>query len=765
MAKSEIKKVTNLKWDLVIKISSYALAFLAPLFFLPWGIYKVSFNKQYVVLILALVAFFSYLAKSLHAGKLIYKKDTAIILGFLFIAFISLIFSINTNTSLFGATGAEIDSFINILSFTLIFLSISGALGKENIKKLLSIYFISIGILLVFQLLQLFKIFILPLGFTKFIDFNPIATVYDLTFFFGANLTLALSVIFSNAEIEKPKKILLSILALGLFIYLLLINYSLVWIFLTISIIPILISNLAFQHENKRKQNFLIVLVAIFVFLSFSNLNLIRMPRFFRFNIPPAVSLNPSSSIKIIKNVYLNKNAGIISNVKNILLGSGPATFGYDYLKFKPKELNLDIFLGAQKISDFWKIRFNTASSPLLTYLATLGILAVILLLLFSVNLIRKSFKTPYLSIFIFLLLALIFYNPNYLLILMFFVSAAIFKAREENLELNIFTSPQRQFMLSFLILILMIGSLISIYYENQRFAASIYYDLGLRAASAGNLDAAVLKIGKAISWDNRSTEYYRGLSNIALGKFASASSMQDDFQNARAASQTAINLNAIDSLNYTNIAQIYETVMALISNVQKLSDEQKTTLTNTYNLAVANYKKAAELDPKNPEIHLNLARLHLIMNNSEEAEKSLKTALDLKPDYSDAYLALAQVFEKNGKLDEAIANAKNAKTVNPNDLGTLFQLGIFYYRNEQLDSAQSELENALFLSPNYSNARYFLGLVYDKKGMKDKAMEQFEKVKELNPDNAEIKKILENLRAGKSALAEPEEPKPEKKK
>ena len=75
------------------------------------------------------------------------------------------------------------------------------------------------------------------------------------------------------------------------------------------------------------------------------------------------------------------------------------------------------------------------------------------------------------------------------------------------------------------------------------------------------------------------------------------------------------------------------------------------------------------------------------------------------------------------------------------------------YYNDNQLDKAQSELERAVSLDENYSNARYFLGLIYDKKSEKNLAIEQFEKIKALNPDNAEVPKILANLRAGKAAL------------
>ena len=62
--------------------------------------------------------------------------------------------------------------------------------------------------------------------------------------------------------------------------------------------------------------------------------------------------------------------------------------------------------------------------------------------------------------------------------------------------------------------------------------------------------------------------------------------------------------------------------------------------------------------------------------------------------------------------------------------------------------------ERTIQLSPNYSNARYFLGLIYDRESeVKAKALEQFLIIAALNPDNDEVKKIITNLRAGRSAL------------
>ncbi len=88
-----------------------------------------------------------------------------------------------------------------------------------------------------------------------------------------------------------------------------------------------------------------------------------------------------------------------------------------------------------------------------------------------------------------------------------------------------------------------------------------------------------------------------------------------------------------------------------------------------------------------------------------------------------------------------------------PFDAGLAFLLGVVYYHDNQLEKAQSEFERAIGIDANHSNARYFLGLIYDRLGNKSAALEQFKKIAELNPDNAEVKKIIENLQNNRAAL------------
>ena len=128
--------------------------------------------------------------------------------------------------------------------------------------------------------------------------------------------------------------------------------------------------------------------------------------------------------------------------------------------------------------------------------------------------------------------------------------------------------------------------------------------------------------------------------------------------------------------------------------------------------------------------------------------------AVALKPDYAEGHFLLAQVFDAEGQAAEAIRRGEAAALLAPQDIGTLFQLGLLYYRANRLQDAEIVFRRSTEISPNYSNARYFLGLIYDKLGKKTDAASEFQKILALNPDNEEVKKIISNLKAGKTALA-----------
>ncbi|MDZ4299874.1 MAG: tetratricopeptide repeat protein [Candidatus Sungbacteria bacterium] len=192
---------------------------------------------------------------------------------------------------------------------------------------------------------------------------------------------------------------------------------------------------------------------------------------------------------------------------------------------------------------------------------------------------------------------------------------------------------------------------------------------------------------------------------------------------------------------------------------------------------ALGSYEHAAELEPGNPQIFADQGRaysvladrIQLTMNQGQggdkhvlddartaalaDARKVLMRASELKPDFSLAAFLLAQVDIRMGNRAEAIKNTEIAKAGAPQDIGVAFQLGLLYYQTNNMGPARAEFERAISLNRDYANARYFVGLINDREGDHEGAIAQFEYIEKSNPDNGEVKKILENVRAGRSAL------------
>ena len=112
----------------IIKLSVYSLVFLMPLFFLPFSYESFEFNKQYLLFFLTIIALFSWLANMVWKNKELRFCRAPLdlpILGFLFIAILSTIFSVDKGFSLFGFYGRFSDGLIPLLSFGMLYFLIT----------------------------------------------------------------------------------------------------------------------------------------------------------------------------------------------------------------------------------------------------------------------------------------------------------------------------------------------------------------------------------------------------------------------------------------------------------------------------------------------------------------------------------------------------------------------------------------------------------------------------------------------------------------
>ena len=153
----------------IVKYSIYVLVFLLPLFWLPFSFEVIEYSKQYLLFFLVSLSFFAWLAKQVVYDKEIKFRKSPIdyfVLGFLLISILSVIFSVDKNSSIFGFYGRFSDGLIGLLSlgalYFLITNNVTALETKEKlqitISKLLNLFFYSVGAVVFISYLSVFGI-------------------------------------------------------------------------------------------------------------------------------------------------------------------------------------------------------------------------------------------------------------------------------------------------------------------------------------------------------------------------------------------------------------------------------------------------------------------------------------------------------------------------------------------------------------------------------------------------------------------------------
>ena len=808
------------RWALVI------FAALAPIFFLPLTALPVAANKEVLIFVLILVAFAALLGRILIEGRIRYPGHllTASLLVLVLVWGASSFFSVNQIGSLIGPWATP-DSFAAMLLFALLVFSIVMTFDRHDIIVSLLAFLASLSILGLLELLQLMKVFVLPFSFTQNATWNPVGSVNDLGAILAFGLILAAGLM-SSADLSKGDtfyKLLKKFLGISVAILLLnliIIDFWAIWIGLALAMVFLIgflsaglthpSPPLSGREQDSSPDNgrlgrvssdftpglhlayFQKAWLPSLIFLVSLLLLFIPSPLSKFIQTPAEVSVNFKATLDVARE---NLKAG------HYLLGSGPNTFGSIFNLYKPDGINQTIF---------WSTVFSSGASAVASWAGTVGVFGVLSLLFLIVSFIwtgisgaamrdssRGIMNVASQSIFvavIFMFAMWFLYVASITLMVFTFWGIGLFLAallgtsdvliRTSNVhkfafkELLIFTSAPKTFIFSLLIVALMIGAAVGVYFEVNRYAAEVYFGkaitLSTSSGQAAN-DEVIKNLNRATEFWSYDERYFQSLAQATFFKLnallANQNIAQDvlraQFQNITTNSiifaQKAAALNPQNPFNALLLGSIYENLIPFTSGAS--------------DFALSSYGKAVTLDPKNPSnyfvigrVNVALADLALARGLGEEAginlEKSagnLERAIALKQDYAPARFLIVQVYDRQGKLPDAVKRAEELVILNNQDTGALFQLGFLYYKAGRFDDSKIVFERTVSLAPNYSNARYFLGLIYDREAVgaasaeataaKAKAIEEFRKISELNPDNGEVKQILVNLKAGKAAL------------
>ena len=745
--------------DFISKTAIYLLVFLIPIFFLPWTTDFLGFNKQTVLIFLVFISTLACLLKSVVSGKIaiplnvLHIPAVVILLGY----GASTLFSLWKYESLWGWPGITSESFITVLClFFLYFLVVS--LFKKRDFLYLSLAFVFSGIIaVIFGIFQIFGMFLLPFEFTRSVVFNTIGSINSLGIFAAILLPL---IIFLAIEVKKSLKIALLLSLIPLALLFIVINFSVVWYLVILGSFCVIVFGT--QRRNFFDSRFIIIpmfFLAISFFFLFFRLQVIRIER------PLEVYLNQRGSFNIAREAIK----------ENPILGSGPGTFLYNFLKYKDSSMNDGIF---------WNTRFENSGSKTMTVSSTTGIFGTLSFLFLMITSLFVGFKfllkgkkdeeeKPDLVFSPGLIISLLVLSVGYFLyfsnitidfLFFFLISGIGLISTRERKEIFLRPSSLPSLFMSFAATLIFLLGLGIFIIQGQRYASEVEYLRSFKAFSEDRIENGIEHLEKAAEMNLNNDLLFRELSQAYLGQINIELQREDlgeeelsrrvslliDFSISSAVRATEINPKKIS--NWSVRAFIYQNLIEINEEIGSL--------------AIRSYEEAEALEPINPYFPTQKGRVYfrkatLLPSDREQemtglfrqAEEEFRKAINLKSDYSPARFQLAMIYQVQGRADEAIKELAEARRVSPQDIGLMFQLGVLYYQNDQYDKARTELERSLSIDPNYANALYFLGLVYDKQDKREKAIEQFEKVAKNNPGNEEVKKILNNLKGGKKAL------------
>ncbi|MDP3794339.1 MAG: tetratricopeptide repeat protein [bacterium] len=751
---------------------------LTPLLFLPWGIAPTVMGKEILLTLLTGAAAVLWISHIMTTGAIRLTRSWWYIpLGaLLVVTLLSTWFSLLPSRSIWHVESPS-ESLGGILTAVLLaFLLLNAHNPASVLRKVFTLFLPAAGLLGIINVAGLFGYPLLPFDFAKTPGFTTVGSQNAFALFAVFALVIAIAV--SKLQWSRHARYGLVLLDLILFANLFLINFRLSWFLLAFGIAVVIGMRIveAGRSDVRRLGLLLPLLVVALVF------GLVRQQLVSgTVQMPLEVLPTQLATLRIARHVFGE-------GVTRTLLGSGPATFVYDWEKYQEPEINL---------TAFWGVRFRQGSSGALTALAAQGIFGVaaylaLLLLVFVMALRRLRLGSPeFTGLFaggFVLSAAWVFYPANLTLHTLLIGTLALLSAltAKTQREISFVNQPRKAVLISMALVISLVGIIAGLYRAGERYVAYRQAQVGIGAFNEGaNISDVLPALVQATNIAPREDALQRLLAEALLVRLqgllqpnsgASPQDLQEVLSAAIQVAQAAIARNALDGNNWATLGNIYENVIPFVDGADRF--------------AVEAYKKWEEVSPQNPFPHVAEARARIvaadrlaILANQEgvpaarekeleaarrvllgDAAGALRNAIERKADYADAHFLLAQIYDRQGNLSEAIRAAENTKQLDPFGTGIAFQLGFLYYKGERFDEAEQEFKRAVNRQPNYSNARYFLGIIYDRKGDTKSAIEQFEEIAKLNPDNTEVQRILANLRSGRAALANivPPAPAPE---
>ncbi|MFC1789632.1 tetratricopeptide repeat protein [Patescibacteria group bacterium] len=745
----------------IIKTSIYLLVFLLPLFFLPFSLEAIEFNKQYLLFFLVSLAFLAWLGRMILVDREVCFKHSPInifVLVFLFIAILSTVFSVDKFSSIFGFYGSFSNGLIGLISLVMFYFLITNNVevseeNTRNIKKKISpdkiikiflwsvFTVISISYLSVLGIwIKIAEFFSLPSVMLQ-MNFNTVSGALEGLAVFLAVCSVLLVGLLAERAGKRTSNVFLWFLLISALGLLIIIDFISAWIVLSITLLLFVIFSLR-KRVFQENVNWLLIPISLIIistiFMASSPQKMVFGENSTLSNLPKELNLSQQVSWEV-------GFKSAVNSVKNGFLGSGISTFSYDFSQFKSSETNQ---------TNFWQIRFSKAGNYISEILATVGFLGLlsylfligVFLLIFWL-LIQKDFrKLTLLMVFVALLIGQFIYHSNTVLVFVFWLilglSVASWQGTTKEKTISFKSFPEMSLVFYALLIILVLIILGSWFFAYRFYLADVNFKNSFSTDRTQNLE-------KAVKLNPYQSQYKITLSQAYLSEFLNKGEQITPSVDIQLAiiygkggevgqsyikGATEIAPNSVFA--WESMGVVYREIVGLASGALEWG--------------IKSFERAIVLEPTNPILYTELGKLYLspTLDDVMKAKELFGKATELKSDYVPALIQEALILEREYDLVGAVRKMEQAVNTQL-DIEAMFQLGRLYFNNGETNKAITQLENVVLLAPQYSNARYSLGVAYQEKGEIQKAIVEFEKVLELNPENQDIIQKLNDLKGG----------------
>ncbi len=755
------------RYEAVTRWVLYIAAALVPFFFLPWTTSVLELSKQTLLVFAAGIGLISWLLGVVISGQIKFRStllDKAV-LSLLGASAIATVFSMARGKSLFGISISLSESLITILSLTVIYFLIVNVFDDRG-KKLMGVLNASLVETLIYGLLQMFSVYVFGFDFSSSRAFNTVGSLNALGFLAAVALPLFIK---SRLVIAKiPFVDFAKIGAVAGLAILIVLNWWVLWAIAIAGMLALIAFdsiNFALWNTEGRKftlARFLMPMVVIVlgVFLLIVGFNLDSVKKNFPVEVGPSFDL----STKVAK--------GALS--ENALTGYGPENFSAAFDKYGA---------GALANSTLSNLKFFDGTSQALNTVVHQGVVGA-LALLFLIGSILYTFvryrhyvsegmidahsSSGVFAAVVAITVGMFLYSFNVTLMFVMYVLLALMALvvwGGHKRVVNIEERPVFSLASSLGFIVGLIAVLTGAYFITIHYLADVEF---ARAQTETDTTKAAERLVTSINWFP-SDRYYRTASQVGLAMLtkelqsADRSSerttrVQNLIVSSRDLAIQATKLDPIESNNWFNLGNVYESLIGLVENADKFAEEA--------------YLEAAKLRPGDASFNNRIGSMYLgksefdrqvaragganaaAFNQSADAAllksaENFRKAIELSPNYGLAIYNLAAVYDRQGKVTESIKEIEKIAPFNAQDPNLMFQLGLLYYRANRKTDAFNAMQQAVFLKPDFANARWYLGLLLEERNDFPGAAAQMEKILETNKDNQTVIDKLAQLRTG----------------